>query len=256
MLRPLLLCLLLLPAAPLAAWGDLGHRVVAELAERQLRPATRERALALLADDEAADLAAVAGWADRIRDLPQYDWARPLHYVNLPRSCRYDAERDCRHQACIVAAIERFGTELGDRGRAPASRAEALKFLVHFVADIHQPFHAGFAADLGGNRHQLSIDGRGSNLHAVWDRELPARHGDDAGAYADTLDRAGRPDPGSDQPAEWAEQSCALIDAHGLYPTGRKIGEEYLSRQLPLADARMRLAAARLARMIEQALGD
>jgi nuclease S1 len=251
----LLFCLALLPAAAAQAWSDLGHRVVAELAERQLAPATRERALALLATEGRRSLADVASWADEARELPQYAWSRRMHFVNLPPDCEFVAVRDCPEGDCIVAAITRFRGELADPERTDAARTEALKFLVHFVGDIHQPLHAGFAHDLGGNRHQVSVDGRGSNLHSVWDRDIPAQRGLGHAAYADAIGGTAA-EAGDDDPARWAMQSCALIDAHALYPPTRRIGSDYLARHLPLADAQMRLAGARLARAIEQALGN
>ena len=83
----LLTLLVMLPARPLSAWGEPGHRLIAALAEQSLRPGTRRAALALLAadpvDDRNASLADIAGWADRYRDVPGGDWSRPLHFVNL-----------------------------------------------------------------------------------------------------------------------------------------------------------------------------
>jgi nuclease S1 len=257
-LLPVTLVLILfgLHAAPAAAWGELGHRLVAALAEQRLEPGTRARALALLAADGADTLADVAGWADQVRDLPQYAWTLRLHFVNLPRDCSYDTIRDCREGQCIVAAVERFAAELADRALPERQRAEALKFLLHLVADLHQPLHAGFAEDLGGNRHQLSLAGTGTNLHALWDRELLASAGLDFATYRERL--AARPAPTPDRlddPATWARQSCALIDAAALYPPRRTIDGRYLERQRPLAEAQLLRAAVRLAALLEQALG-
>lgn len=255
LLLPLLLCLAT-AATPAAAWGELGHRLVAALAEQQLAPATRARALALLADDGASDLAAVASWADRVREQPEYAWSVRFHFVNLPDDCSWDARRDCADDRCIVAALQRFIRTLGDAGQAAAARAEALKFVVHLVADIHQPLHAGHAHDLGGNKHQLSLGGHGSNLHAVWDRELLASAELGAEAYLARLAQRAPTPAGTLTAADWAIESCRLIGTESIYPAQRKIDGRYLDRHRPLAEARLRLAAARLAAVLEQALGE
>jgi nuclease S1 len=250
----LLACLLLVASAPLGAWSDRGHRLVVALAEAELAPATRAAALALL-DGEADTLEALAGWADQAREMAEFAWSRPLHFVNLPRDCSYDAGRDCPGGQCIVAAVDRFAAELADRSLPRRQRALALKFLLHLVADLHQPLHAGFGDDRGGNRYQVQFEGRGTNLHAVWDAELPRAGGLGRVAQLEALRRAGLPAAGTLDPADWARQSCRLIGGHALYPSGHVIGRDYLDRHRPLAEAQLRLAASRLAAVLERALG-
>jgi hypothetical protein len=85
----------------------------------------------------------VSTWADEIR--PQRPETRPWHYVNIPvqppagTPDGYDAVRDCPHDDCVVAKIEGFGRVLADRQAPERQRLEALKYLIHFVADVHQP---------------------------------------------------------------------------------------------------------------------
>jgi len=255
----LLTLLVVLPARPLSAWGEPGHRLIAALAEQSLRPETRRAALALLAaapvDGRNASLADIAGWADRYRDEPGSDWSRPLHFVNLSRDCRYRPLQDCRNGACVIGAIELYAGELGDAGLSAERRAAALRWLVHFVGDLHQPLHSGFADDLGGNDYQVNIDGEGSNLHRVWDRTLLAHRELSHADYLERLSRQPLPAPGAFAPARWAEQTCELIGRNAVYPDGHRIDAAYLDRQLPLAEAQLRLAAARLAMVIERALG-
>lgn len=246
---------LLVPAADLSAWGEPGHRLVAALAEQQLRPATRAAALALLEGDDADHLADIAGWADRARDQPAYAWSKPLHYVNLADDCRYRPRRDCPDGDCVVGAIERFAAELADRTLPRARRAEALKWLVHFVGDLHQPLHAGFARDLGGNRYQLQLDGKGTNLHAVWDRSILAHRGIGLAEHLQRLATLPLPVAGSLDAAQWAEATCRIILEHSIYPDRRRIDATYLERQLPIAETQLVLAGTRLAALIERALG-
>ena len=69
----------------------------------------------------------------------------------------------------MVAVIQRQEQILRDRSRPALQRAEALKFLIHFIADIHQPLHAADAADRGGNAREIVPVGGSRNLHAAWD---------------------------------------------------------------------------------------
>src|SRR5690606_5001505 len=123
-------------------------------------------------------------------------------------------------------AITRFTAVLGDRSRPRAERLEALKFVVHFVGDVHQPLHAGHRDDRGGNRFQVNLRGEGTNLHAVWDHHLLASARLGLEAYADRLQAGERESPSTlftpsgYSPAyatAWAELSCSRTD-HGLYP--------------------------------------
>lgn len=255
--RLLLLALALL-AAPASAWGPTGHRIVAGLAERDLHPAARAQLRVLLTHSRARSLADVANRADELQDDPRARAAwratAKLHFVNFAdASCRYDARRDCTGGRCVVAAIDRYAARLADRGRPESERAEALAMLVHFVADAHQPLHAGYRHDAGGNRYQIRHDGRGTNLHAIWDTPVLTRRREGWRRYAEALARA--PLPAADGgAARWAEESCRLTRDAGLYPPRHRVDDAYLERMRPLAERRLREAAARLAALLNRAL--
>jgi hypothetical protein len=242
------------------AWGPSAHRIIAELAGNQLQADVRDEVERLLEGEADPSLAGIANWADEIRnDAPDSELARRtrrLHFVNFNNDgCRYDARRVCADGACAVAAIDTYAHVLTDRDRSDAERAEALRFLVHIVADLHQPLHAGYRADRGGNQHQVRIDGKGSNLHAVWDSKVLGSRRLGWRAHADRLARQ-RTWPGNGSAAAWAEQSCRLTRDGGIYPSSRTIDAAYLKRNLPLAEAQVGLAAARLAGLINRALGE
>lgn len=238
-----------------SAWSGFGHRLVGELAERRLSPEARAQVRDLLRDEAEPTLAAVSPWPDRVREEPAYRWTAPLHYVRIhDRRCRYAASRDCEDGECVVGAIERYARELADTQLPRLQRAEALKFLVHFVADVHQPLHSGRRPDKGGNDFQISLDGEGTNLHSVWDYHILASAGRDFDAWMERL-QVEPPVPRGAKPARWAEASCRLTDAEGFYPPRPgKLAPDYLERKRPLAEARIRAAAAELALMIERAL--
>jgi len=146
------------------AWGSEGHRLIAEVAESQLTATARAEVNRLLALEPGSTLGSISTWADEHRSPA----TAALHYVNFPRGggCRYEPGQNCVNGACVVGAIERQTAVLASNAPDEA-RLKALKHVVHFVADVHQPLHAGFADDAGGNTYQLQAFRRGTNLHAL-----------------------------------------------------------------------------------------
>src|SRR5689334_14950394 len=135
------------------AWGQEGHRVVALIAERHLTPAARAEAAQLLAIEGASGMAAVASWADDFRSTHRQ--TAPWHFVNIPLAAAgYDHARDCPDEQSVVAKPNEFAAVLADRSARDRKRALALKFLIHLVADLHQPLHASDRHDRGGNEVQ------------------------------------------------------------------------------------------------------
>ncbi|HZH42833.1 MAG TPA: S1/P1 nuclease, partial [Lysobacter sp.] len=196
------------------------------------------------------------------------------HYVNFPTgTCDYVPERDCPNGDCVVGAVERQRAILADRSQPHEARRDALKFLVHFVGDMHQPMHAGNRNDKGGNDFQISLrtpiepeayartrykDGvMGTNLHSIWDYYVLRSLGLELPAYARRLDALPWPpaDTAMSAPAAWSLESCRLIDARKLYPDTHVMQHDYLERMRPLAEQRVRQAAWRLAALLNEVLG-
>ena len=242
--------------APLAgAWGIDGHRLIGDLAQQQLTPKARAEIGRLLSLEPGATLGSVANWADEHRSAADAPW----HYVNLPRQsgCRFEAARDCARGQCVVAAIERQATILGARG-ADSDRLKALKYLVHFVADVHQPLHAGFADDRGGNTVQLQAYGRGTNLHAIWDTALIVNWPGGLEQLTRDVESAARGPVSAAargvDPARWAEESCRIVEKDRFYPDRRKLDSEYEERAQRIVQAQLILAAQRLADLLNRLL--
>lgn len=255
----LLACFLLVPDA--RAWGPEGHRIVAELAQRHLSPAAEAQVERLLAPEHTGRLADVATWADDIQDDPSQQalWksTRAMHYINFrDRRCDYQPPRDCRGGRCVVGGLQHYVALLADRRQSAAVRREALKFVVHFVGDVHQPLHAGYRDDKGGNTYQVQFQGQGSNLHRVWDSGMLRTRGLGWQDYAQRLDARGPVALPAATPAPfaaWAQESCKL--SRGIYPDGHTAGARYVQAQLPLAERRLREAGRRLAELLNRKLG-
>ena len=197
------------PAAQ--AWGCKGHQTVALLAEKHLTPAAKQMFVALLQNNpidpklkrfcggEAADdFADAATWADDVRTLrPE---TAPWHFLDIPRGAPHGPLAPfCGAAGCVAQAIEQQLAILKDKTAASAQRAEALRFLIHFVGDLHQPLHTTTNGDRGGNcvpvkyfhrtphLHGTSYE---PNLHHLWDTEILERNaaGADPAEIADSLE--------------------------------------------------------------------
>ena len=256
----LFVTLAIAPAAQ--AWGPLGHSVVAELAQRHLSPAAKTEVEHLLALDHTQSLSDIASWPDEIRNDPKQQdlWkqTRALHYIDFDGDCTYTPPRDCKNGQCVVEAISHYIDVLSDRSQPDQARLQALKFVVHFIGDIHQPLHANYQQDAGGNKYQVQFQGQGMNLHRVWDSGLLGTRNMDWKAYAAMLDAEGfAPLPPPIAPfdnaaAEWAEESCQITRT--IYPSNHKIDQAYIDAELPVADSRLREAGRRLAEVLNLAL--
>ena len=269
MVRPLLfisafvlaVALALLPL-PAHAWGPLGHRLVALLAWDDMTPQARRQVEILLRGESDPTLAGIASWAD---DLRKHDpvlgrTSARWHFVNLgEHDCAYEQVRDCPGGNCVVEAIRTQAAILADPERTHAERLQALKFVVHFVGDVHQPLHAGHADDRGGNDYQVNWNGKGSNLHSLWDSGLLRSTGFDEDAWLARL-RA-LPSPPAEalvQPHSaplWARESCLLVGSRDFYPPAHKVDPGYADDWLPVTGQQLRLAGERLAAVLNAALG-
>jgi hypothetical protein len=251
-----------------AAWGPDGHRIVARLALAYLTPQARQQVDLMLTGDPQ-DFVEASNWADQVRpDRPEtYNW----HFVDVPHGITaYDPVRDCPPTDggdCVLAAIDRLRRTLTDTSADRASRAEALKFLIHFVGDLHQPLHSITNADRGGNDVRVDLGGdQPSNLHAVWDRAVIARRGLSDEAYAGRLleEFAAKPmSAGPVDPLAWALESHQRAEAYVYqFPEFVKdvppaspivLSDAYWQRAAPIVDERLKLAGLRLAALINAA---
>ncbi len=170
--------ILLLTFCPTSfAWGENGHAIVAQIASKLLTTKANNEIDDLLHDGES--LVSVATWADGLRGTFNDPGVRPetplWHFVDIPLNKNYDPIRDCSETpngSCAISALVAFQEVLSKtrRGYYGNSRYEALKFIVHFVGDIHQPLHCVDDKDAGGNfKKVVWLDGSDWKLHGIWD---------------------------------------------------------------------------------------
>ncbi len=247
-------------AGPVWAWGRLGHRVVAEFADRHLSPTVRAEIAEILEPGES--LADASTWADENRT--RIHGSGPWHFADVP----LDEERYNDRLAGsgqIVPKLREFRGILADRRRSPAARREALRFVVHLVGDLHQPLHIGEHHDRGGNTLQIHFYRRKTSLHHLWD-DLILEHrtrGEDRwvaelSAIDDPISRSAAMDGTLE---EWATGSLHAAQLAYQNPrTGRRIesGETledaYYEASLPIVRRQLYLGGSRLAWVLTDAL--
>lgn len=243
-----------LSAPPAQAWGCRGHQAVAYIAEKHLTAEAREMVRALLSanpidlklkrwcGNATTNLMVdAATWADDARQRGKDDaW----HYVDIPRGAKRSAKaiEEACEGGCITRAIEEQGAILRDKSAEAGRRAAALRYLIHFVGDVHQPLHAVTNGDRGGNcvpvkffRTEPQASGSrqeresySPNLHEIWDTEIverdmevpnPARYADDLEAEFQARrtewERAGI------HVEDWAWESHELAEKMGYARLGK-----------------------------------
>jgi len=266
----LVICVVtLLSNIDLFAWGAQGHRIVGLIAAGRLSPVAKKNVDWLL---DGRTLAEVANWADTLTG--EQVQTAPWHYVNIPHETpSYDRDRDCppqpgvkpgarndRWRDCIVDRITYWEERLGNPELDRPDRATALKFVVHFIGDLHQPLHAsGVAA--GGNDIKVRVFGQEDcgtdparpfpcNLHSVWDSRLISRKNLDDQSYAAFLKtliaqkKLGWQPSGT--PVQWANESVRLAK-DAIVKDGANIDDAYYNRHITVIDERLALGGIRLA---------
>lgn len=265
---------------PPLQWGVVGHALVAAIAQNFLNTSATAAVTQLLPESNG-DMAAVASWADRVRK--NYTWSGELHYINTPDwDCNYSYERDCQYKGvmnvCVDGAVQNYTRRLLDPTLPFFQSNEALKFLIHFVGDIHQPLHCGFTSDEGGNTFEGTFNGRKVNLHEVWDSSILYERMDNdfqgnQSAYLNyfvdmingawNMEAAGwmtcnSPTPSLDCSTQWADESIlaaceySYVEADGKthIQTGFDLGNDYYVRNMPIIEYQVAKAGVRLANVL------
>jgi hypothetical protein len=270
------------------AWGDDGHKVVALVAQSFLDTDVRKRVNALLAADTdsltAHDIANAATWADKFRDANTGGGRQRTsqwHFVDIEIKAP-DLDKACFNYPpvptgtvasdgpaadCVVDKIQEFAAELANPATDLEEQVVALKFLLHFVGDLHQPLHSSDDNDRGGNNKKVSAAGfRAGNLHHYWDTEFVNQLETDPKSIASDL--IGHISKGqisawqAGSPSDWAMESfkVAKEDAYGQLPEpstrgSYRLTEEYISTATDDVAQQLSKAGVRLALILNKALG-
>ncbi len=231
---------------PLGAWGRVGHQTIAYIAQDHLTPAAQKAVREILGPDQ--DLASVSIWADAIvRMRPE---TAPWHFFNLnvrQSQGEYDIADVCRNHDCVVDQIEKDYGVLAQRFSPLREKREALKFLVHFVGDVHQPLHCADDNDRGGNEKWFRYHGPSGrswhatwvNLHGFWDNLLEPKAKENSRRFAYWLEKKISSEDkktwAQGKPSDWAYESFSIArdDIYNELPDGPLLEKNRWGQDLP-----------------------
>jgi len=247
----MLLCTLFL------SFGFIGHRSVGKIAEDNLTPKAKAAIKDLLGNET---LAGVSTWADEVRNKPEYKSTASWHFLNLPLGLSYEQfERqvEAMENGNVYNALIKAEHDLINPSISKEKKIEALKFVVHFVGDMHQPMHISRSEDKGGNTIQLNYNGKGTNLHSLWDSKLIETQGFTFEKISTSTK------PTTKQIAQWQKvsqlkwawesyQISSKLYAEVDAMKSRSIEKEYYEKHIPIINHRIQQAGYRLAAVLNE----
>jgi len=253
MKRNFLVIVLISIAVFFVAWGPVGHRAVGLIAMRHLTPKAAAAVKSLLTGETLED---VANWADEVRNDAAYKQTGPWHYINLPLGLsRKDFDNAVEHmdKENVYEALQQQEQILSNKNASRDERINALKFIVHFTGDLHQPMHVSREEDKGGNTIQVNYDGKGTNLHALWDSRLIEHSGLSEDQLVAKIDHASTAEINQWQKApllDWvweSYQASSVLYREIEQQKNRTINDSYYTAHWPIIEDRLEKAGIRLA---------
>lgn len=241
-----LACSILVISPEAFSWGKTGHRIIGEIAQRNLNTEAKKGVEQLLGNE---DLSRVATWPDEIRSNRKYDHSAPWHYCSIPSGKTY-FEQKRNAGGDVIEALFRFEETLRDPKKSKEEKAEALKFVVHMMGDLHQPLHVGLAEDRGGNNVRLKWFKTETNLHALWDENIvdfEQLSYTEYSTYLNHFTSEEKKEFSKGTFLDWAKESQDLRSI--VYDTGgsETVSYEYHHKIKPTMEIRLRQAGIRLA---------
>lgn len=168
-------------------WGCDGHQIVAQIARKQLNATALDQADKLLRNDpidnglirfcgsnNLSRFVDASTWADDVRETTTFSHTRSWHFIDIPRAdTSGNVGASCPTEGCVTKAITDEIATLKSTSASGTEKANALRFLIHFMGDIHQPLHCADNNDRGGNcvmvKRVTSSSTTKKKLHSVWD---------------------------------------------------------------------------------------
>ena len=272
------------------AWGAGGHMMVAKIAYKRLNPKAKAQVDKLIAikiepveiTGKSLNFVSAAHWPDDLRPEEAFAFSLPLHFIDIPFSTDGTAlPSDLPEAQNIVTALKHYVAVLRSNA-SDAHRAEALRFIIHFVGDIHQPLHCATRVssdheegDRGGNLVKIKIPGKDGKLqsvklHSYWDGGIgdfpktgPNFAPPPLSQITPAVTKVLKENPDTDSGWKaggafnfqgWADESDALAKStayHGITPN-KAVTKEYNTAALKVARKRVAWAGYRLAELLNE----
>lgn len=233
------------------AWSQKGHDVTAFIAEQHLTPAAKAAVDSLL---QGRSMVYWANWLDNASHQPDFAYTKTWHYKNVDDGDTYESS-PANPAGDIVTAIRAQIETLTNPESTFEQSQLALKILVHLMGDLHQPMHLGHATDLGGNRIKVKFFNRDTNLHAVWDSNIPeSGHKWSYTEWQQQIDRATPEEEAAivaGSPADWARETLGIADKVYVYfQPGLNVSYNHIARWTPTVEQQFLRGGLRLAKVL------
>ena len=238
----------ILIAANALAWGQIGHDTTCSIAENHLSRKAKKHISKVF---DGKSIVYWSNWLDNACHHPEYAYASTWHYKNINEGERYEDVRPAE-KGDIVTAITDIISKLKSHKLTKDEEALALKMIIHFFGDLHQPMHFGRKTDLGGNKVNVFFFREKTSLHHVWDEELPENgHKWTYDEWTYQLDRLTKNEiaeicKGSVD--DWARETYEqTLRVYAATPEGTKISYDYLAEWTPVVEQQFIRGGIRLA---------
>jgi hypothetical protein len=241
-------------------WGQLGHRIVGEIAESYLTPKAKAEVKKILGDES---MAMASNWADFVKSDTAYKYLSAWHYIDFPKGLTYDQmkeelKKDTAKDA--YTAINFLSKELKKKNLAQGKKKMYLRLLIHIVGDVHQPLHVSPEGTSGGNDVKVQWFGSNSNLHRVWDEQLIDDQKLSYTEFADAINHstAAERKKWQGQPlSEWLYESYTIAqDLHNeIKDNNQKLSYRYGYDHLQTLNQQLLKGGVRLAGLLNEIFG-
>lgn len=233
------------------AWGKIGHSIVPQVAFTYLDENTKQIVLKYL---DGMSIESAATWMDDMRSEASLSYLKPWHYVNLDKDATYQPSTEDN-------ILNKLGDVLKQLRNAqnmkPADVKQALLYLFHLVGDLHQPLHAGYGSDIGGNNVEVSFMGTKSNLHSVWDSkiiEYKNTTAKDCMAWYNGFTKDELADYKRIDILHWFEQSRSYLPQIYKF-SNATLDAAYVEANTPIVEKQLLIAGIRLASVLTEVFG-
>lgn len=244
--------ILLLSASTAFGWGQKGHDTTVFIAENHLTPTTKQIVEELF---DGKSMVYYANWLDNASNTPEYAFSKTWHYKNIDEGQSFE-EAPLLGSGDIVRALHEQVAVLQNPASTREEKQLALKMVIHFLGDIHQPMHIGHASDLGGNRWTVKYFGRDTNLHSVWDSSLPeSAHKWGYTEWQQQIDRSTPEEIVSivsgGTPESWAKETFEICkDVYSTTSQDSKLSYDYVAKWTPVIEQQFLKGGLRLADLL------
>ncbi len=232
-------------------WGQMGHDIVANIAENHLTRKSQKAVNELL---DGKSMVYWSNWLDNASHTPEYAYTKTWHYKNVDQDFTYDTMEQ-EPNGDVVSAIKNQVEILQNKKSLKEDKQLALKILVHLVGDLHQPMHMGHLSDLGGNKWTVTHFNRTTNLHSLWDTPMiESGHSWSHTEWTEELDRVNHSEIkkicyGSID--EWAKETLAITtDIYQSTPENARLSYDYHAKWTPLVEQQLLRGGLRLAYLL------